>query len=191
MLEKILPHAMLKAKPNLESRFKTLKRDWTIVYDMLSGKDNSGFGWDEYMQLVVVADAVHKEVGQSRHRSFLYYDQLTTIDTKDRATEEDAQTNTDIIEEIDAEDVAIANTHEERNDFHGCKAEVFLDEMDLSATQPQPSRNQDDSTFSKKKKKIYDKSEQISSTSFTDAATLLAENIQAVGHEISRSIASE
>ncbi|MBA0754276.1 hypothetical protein Gogos_021248 [Gossypium gossypioides] len=58
MLEKILPHAMLKAKPNLESRFKTLKRDWTIVYDMLSGKDNSGFGWDEYMQLVVVADAV-------------------------------------------------------------------------------------------------------------------------------------
>ncbi|MBA0754278.1 hypothetical protein Gogos_021248 [Gossypium gossypioides] len=164
MLEKILPHAMLKAKPNLESRFKTLKRDWTIS---------------------------HKEVGQSRHRSFLYYDQLTTIDTKDRATEEDAQTNTDIIEEIDAEDVAIANTHEERNDFHGCKAEVFLDEMDLSATQPQPSRNQDDSTFSKKKKKIYDKSEQISSTSFTDAATLLAENIQAVGHEISRSIASE
>ncbi|MBA0610431.1 hypothetical protein Godav_011285 [Gossypium davidsonii] len=27
MLEKVLPHAMLKAKPNLESRIKTLKRD--------------------------------------------------------------------------------------------------------------------------------------------------------------------
>ncbi|MBA0613236.1 hypothetical protein Godav_013714 [Gossypium davidsonii] len=48
MLEKVLPHAMLKAKPNLESRIRTLKRDWAIVYDMLSGKDNSGFGWDEY-----------------------------------------------------------------------------------------------------------------------------------------------
>ncbi|MBA0765510.1 hypothetical protein Gotri_014697 [Gossypium trilobum] len=48
MLEKVLPHSMLKAKPNLESRIRTLKRDWTIVYDMLSGKDNSGFGWDEY-----------------------------------------------------------------------------------------------------------------------------------------------
>ncbi|MBA0877692.1 hypothetical protein Goshw_019808 [Gossypium schwendimanii] len=129
---------MLKAKPNLESRFRTMKRDWAIVYDMLSGKDNSDFGWHEYMQLVS-----HKKVGQFRHRSFLYYDQLTTIDTKDRATGKNAQTNVDIIEEIDAEDIAIANTHEERNDFHGCEANVSLDEMDLSATQPQPSRNQD------------------------------------------------
>ncbi|MBA0785587.1 hypothetical protein Gotri_025485 [Gossypium trilobum] len=48
MLEKGLPHAMLKAKPNLESRIMTLKRDWEIVYNMLSGKDNSGFGWDDH-----------------------------------------------------------------------------------------------------------------------------------------------
>ncbi|MBA0819490.1 hypothetical protein Gohar_022004 [Gossypium harknessii] len=39
MLEKVLPHAMLKAGPNIESRIRTLKRDWAIVYDMLSGKD--------------------------------------------------------------------------------------------------------------------------------------------------------
>ncbi|MBA0734059.1 hypothetical protein Gogos_018011, partial [Gossypium gossypioides] len=38
MLEKVLPHTMLKAKPNLESKIRTLKRDWAIVYDMLSGK---------------------------------------------------------------------------------------------------------------------------------------------------------
>ncbi|MBA0660842.1 hypothetical protein Goklo_012795 [Gossypium klotzschianum] len=31
MLEKVLPHAILKAKLNLESRIRTLKRDWTIV----------------------------------------------------------------------------------------------------------------------------------------------------------------
>ncbi|MFQ6636950.1 hypothetical protein Gotur_012584 [Gossypium turneri] len=48
MLEKVLPNAMLKAKPNLESRIGTLKRDWSIVYDMLSGKNNSSFGWDEH-----------------------------------------------------------------------------------------------------------------------------------------------
>ncbi|KAH1106699.1 hypothetical protein J1N35_010467 [Gossypium stocksii] len=48
MLEKVLPNAMLKAKPNLESRIRTLKRDWSIVYDMLSGKNNSSFGWDEH-----------------------------------------------------------------------------------------------------------------------------------------------
>ncbi|MBA0722687.1 hypothetical protein Golax_003340 [Gossypium laxum] len=60
MLEKVLPHAMLKAKPNLESRIRTLKRDLTIVYDMLSGKDNSSFGWDKHKLMVVVEDAVLK-----------------------------------------------------------------------------------------------------------------------------------
>ncbi|MBA0628588.1 hypothetical protein Godav_023295 [Gossypium davidsonii] len=29
---------MLKAKPNLELRIRTLKRDWAIIYDMLSEK---------------------------------------------------------------------------------------------------------------------------------------------------------
>ncbi|PPD89508.1 hypothetical protein GOBAR_DD13573 [Gossypium barbadense] len=86
------------AKPNLELRIRTLKRDWSIVYDMLSGKNNSGFGWDEHKQLVVVEDAVwnsyinsHKEAGQFKHRSFPYYDQLTVIYAKDRATGKDAQ----------------------------------------------------------------------------------------------------
>ncbi|KHG05626.1 hypothetical protein F383_30590 [Gossypium arboreum] len=31
MLENFLPHAMLKAKPNLESRIRTLKKDRAIV----------------------------------------------------------------------------------------------------------------------------------------------------------------
>ncbi|MBA0755132.1 hypothetical protein Gogos_005407, partial [Gossypium gossypioides] len=41
MLEKVLPHPMLKAKPIFKSRIRTLKRDLSIVYDMLSGKNNS------------------------------------------------------------------------------------------------------------------------------------------------------
>ncbi|KAK5835763.1 hypothetical protein PVK06_011469 [Gossypium arboreum] len=188
-LEKMLE----KAKPNLESSIKTLKRDWSIVYDMLSGKKNGGFGWDEHRQLIVAEDAVwnsyinsHKEVAQFRHRSFPYYDQLTTIYAKDRATGKDAQTAANIIEEINAEDVAATNTHEERNDFHGSEADVSLDDMDLSATQPQPeqkpTRNQGDTAFSKKKKKISDASD--FSTSFNDDTALLAKNIWTVGLEI-------
>ncbi|MBA0789543.1 hypothetical protein Gotri_025683, partial [Gossypium trilobum] len=103
MLEKVLPHAMLKAKPKLESRIRPLKWDWTIVYDMLSGKDNSGFGWNEHRQMVVS----HKATGKFRHRSFPYYYQLTSIYAKDRATEKDAQIIADIVEEIDSEDIAI------------------------------------------------------------------------------------
>ncbi|MFQ6652421.1 hypothetical protein Gotur_024296 [Gossypium turneri] len=118
-----------------------LIRDWSIIYDMLSGKNNSGFGWNEHRQLVVAEDAVwnsyinsHKEAGQFKHHSFPYYDQLTAIYAKDRATRKNAQTAADIIEEIDVEDVATTNTHEERNDFYGFEAEVSLDDMDLSAT---------------------------------------------------------
>ena len=48
----------MKAKPNLESRIRTLKKDWSIIYDMITGKDTSGFGWDDYKQLVVVEDPV-------------------------------------------------------------------------------------------------------------------------------------
>ncbi|KHG07559.1 hypothetical protein F383_34597 [Gossypium arboreum] len=49
---------MLKAKPNIESRISTSKKDWAIFCDMLSGKNNSGFGWDEHRQMVVAEDAV-------------------------------------------------------------------------------------------------------------------------------------
>ncbi|MBA0671448.1 hypothetical protein Goklo_025041, partial [Gossypium klotzschianum] len=41
------------------------------------------------------------------------------------------------------------------------------------------------------KKKKFDTSDHISSTSFIEATTLLAKNIRTVGLEISRSIASE
>ncbi|PPS03232.1 hypothetical protein GOBAR_AA17435 [Gossypium barbadense] len=58
MIEKVLPHAMLKAKHNLESRIRILKKDWAIIYGMLSEKDNSGFGWDEHRQIIVVEDEV-------------------------------------------------------------------------------------------------------------------------------------
>ncbi|KAK5826014.1 hypothetical protein PVK06_020918 [Gossypium arboreum] len=178
MIEKVLSNAKLKAKPNLESRIRTLKRDWSIVYDMLSGKNNSSFGWDKHRQLVVAEDAVWNS-----------YINVRIISNS--TTGKDTQTAADIIEEIDVEDVATTNTHEERNDFHGCEVDVSLDDVDLSGTQQQPAINQGDSTFSKKKRNISNTSDHISSTSFNDAATLLVKNIRTIGVEISRSITSE
>ncbi|XP_040959903.1 uncharacterized protein At2g29880-like [Gossypium hirsutum] len=160
MLEKALPNAMLKARPNIESRVRVLKRDWSIVYHMLNGQNNNGFGWDEHRQLVVAEDAVwnsylnsHKEADQFRHCSFPYYNQLTAIYARDRATGKDAETAADVIEEINVQDVPTTDINEERNDFYDCEADVSLDYMDVSATEPQPDRNQGGSTYSKKKKK--------------------------------------
>ncbi|MFQ6655795.1 hypothetical protein Gotur_026194, partial [Gossypium turneri] len=121
MLQKVLPNAMLKAKPNIESRIRLLKREWSIIYDMLNGQNNSGFGWDEHRQLVVAEDAVwdsylksHKKAAQFRHRSFPYYDQLTTIYARDRATGKYAQTAADVLEEKNDEGVHTTGMNEER-----------------------------------------------------------------------------
>ena len=72
MLEKALPNAMLKAKPNIESRIRLLKREWSIVYDMLNGQNNSGFGWDEHRQLVVAEDAVWESYVKVKCISSIY-----------------------------------------------------------------------------------------------------------------------
>ncbi|MFQ6621621.1 hypothetical protein Gotur_002969, partial [Gossypium turneri] len=121
---------MLKARPNIESRIRVLKRDWSIVYDMLNGKNNSGFRWDEHRQLVVAEDAVWNSY-------------LNVRIISNRATGKDAQTAADVIEEINVEDVATTNINEERNDFYGCEADVSLDDMDVFATKPQLDRNQE------------------------------------------------
>ncbi|KAG8488908.1 hypothetical protein CXB51_016847 [Gossypium anomalum] len=183
---------MLKAKPNLESRIRTLKRDWAIVCDMLSGKDNSGFGWDEHRQMVVAKDAIHKAAGQFRHRSFPYYGQLTSIYAKDRATRKDVQVTVDIVEEIDENDVATVNNLEEGTNYHGCEDDVSLNEIDVLATQPQPSKpNQDGSTSSKKKKKIFLMEVKKFLLQLLMLPYFWGANIWTVGLELSRSIASE
>ncbi|XP_052485878.1 uncharacterized protein At2g29880-like [Gossypium raimondii] len=188
---------MLKAKPNIESRIRLLKREWSIVYDMLNGQNNSGFGWDEHRQLVVAEYAVwesylksHREAAQFRYRTFPYYDQLTTIYARDRATGKDAQTAADVLEEINAEDVRTTGMDEERNSFYDCEADIPLDDMDVSAAEPQRDRDQGGSSSSNKRKKKSDARDNVYS-SFDEAATLLGEKIQAVGDQISRSIASE
>ncbi|KAK5776223.1 hypothetical protein PVK06_044182 [Gossypium arboreum] len=59
-----------------------------------------------------------------------------------------------IVEEIDAEDVATTKNPEKGSTYHGCEVDISLDEMDVSAIQSQSLKpNQDDSTFSKKEKR--------------------------------------
>ncbi|PON83585.1 Myb/SANT-like domain containing protein [Trema orientale] len=51
-LEVQLPGCGLKAKPHIESRMKTLKAQFYIVHEMLTGPNCSGFGWDADRKLV-------------------------------------------------------------------------------------------------------------------------------------------
>ncbi|XP_052481143.1 uncharacterized protein LOC128035441 [Gossypium raimondii] len=163
---------------------------------MLNDQNNSSFDWDEHRQVVVAEDAVwdsylksHKEAAQFKHRTFPYYDQLTAIYARDRATGKDAQTTADVLEEINADDVPTTDMNEERNTFYDCEADVSLDDMDVSGTEPRGDRDQRGSSSSNKRKKKSAARYNMYS-SFDEAATLLAENIKAVGDQISRSIAS-
>lgn len=53
-LQVSLPNSGLKAKPHIESRIKTMKKDFNIVYDMVHGQNTSGFGYDIDKKCVTV-----------------------------------------------------------------------------------------------------------------------------------------
>ncbi|KAK9129566.1 hypothetical protein Sjap_010053 [Stephania japonica] len=54
------PSSGFKAKPHIESRVKTLKKDWTTVHDILTGVRHgcSGFGYDNGTNTIVASDDV-------------------------------------------------------------------------------------------------------------------------------------
>ncbi|XP_031127707.1 uncharacterized protein At2g29880-like [Ipomoea triloba] len=57
MLQAKLPTLGIKVKPHIESRVKTLKKEWTVVHDLFTN-NNSGFGWDDEKKMVTAEDDV-------------------------------------------------------------------------------------------------------------------------------------
>ncbi|KAK3230195.1 hypothetical protein Dsin_002076 [Dipteronia sinensis] len=100
----------LLAKPHIESRMKTLKTHVQIVHDMLTGFNCSGFGWDTEKKTVTAEKHVwdayiqsHKEAAPFKLKSFPYYDELSMIFGKDRATGQHAETPADVEEQLQNE----------------------------------------------------------------------------------------
>ncbi|CAL5360074.1 unnamed protein product [Camellia sinensis] len=58
VLHEKLPGCGIKAKPHIESRVKTLKRDTGTVFDMVNRVGCSGFGWDSNTNMVVAEKQV-------------------------------------------------------------------------------------------------------------------------------------
>ncbi|XVF47290.1 hypothetical protein PTKIN_Ptkin03bG0098000 [Pterospermum kingtungense] len=150
MVGKKLPSANIKAKPHIESRIKTLKKDWSIIFDMVQGNCTSGFGWDSQKNMVTAEDAVWesyisslKNAAQFRTRSFFFYNKLSQIYAKDKATGQDTQTAVDILVDIALkENVEINESTEHESQF-----ELGSDDMDISSRVPQIS------TSSRRKRK--------------------------------------
>ncbi|KAK1566721.1 hypothetical protein Q3G72_003358 [Acer saccharum] len=101
----------LLAKPHIESRMKTLKKNFQIVHDMLTGLNCSGFGWDTERKTVTVEKPVwdvysqsHKKATPFKLKSFPYYYELSMIFGKDRATGQHAETPADVEEQLQNEE---------------------------------------------------------------------------------------
>ncbi|CAL5442710.1 unnamed protein product [Camellia sinensis] len=107
VLHEKLPGCGIKAKPHIESRVQTLKRDTGTVFDVVNGVGCSGFGWDFNTNMVVAEKQVwdgyvqsHKRAAHWKNRSFPHCDMLCIIFEKDRAMGKDAVTADDVLEEV-------------------------------------------------------------------------------------------
>ena len=53
-----LPNAGLRVKPHIESRLRTLKREFQVIHERLTGPNISGFGWDILRKCVAAENDV-------------------------------------------------------------------------------------------------------------------------------------
>ncbi|XVF44194.1 hypothetical protein PTKIN_Ptkin02bG0101300 [Pterospermum kingtungense] len=161
MVAKKLPNANIKAKPHIESRIKTLKKDWSIIFDMVQGNCTSGFGWDS--QKNMVTDEVD------------VWESYLIIYSKDRAIGQDAQSTAYILEDITLEENVEINEGTE----HESQFELDLDDMDISSRIPQTSIS------SRRKRKANEIDEAIT------AATLQGDKLSEIANNLSDNIGSE
>ncbi|KAI3779031.1 hypothetical protein L2E82_08467 [Cichorium intybus] len=91
-LKETIPNSGIMGKPHIESRIKTMKNDWQVVYDMVNGTNTSGFDYDSDRHCVYAEAAVwesyieiHKKAGKWRNKTFPHFQELCNVFGKDRA----------------------------------------------------------------------------------------------------------
>ncbi|KAM3688939.1 hypothetical protein ACJW31_09G008700 [Castanea mollissima] len=104
LLEKKLPGCGIKANPHIESRYKTLRKQYRAIVDML-GPNASGFGWNDNEKMVVVEKQIFEDWGHPdakglRNKCFPHFDDLALVFGKDRASGDRAQHAIDATEEL-------------------------------------------------------------------------------------------
>ncbi|WOG82132.1 hypothetical protein DCAR_0101294 [Daucus carota subsp. sativus] len=109
-LQTKLPTARIKGKPHIESRMKTLKKDFSAVYDISYGANSSGFGWNAEDNVVTAPRdvwvqylKVHPGAAKWQNTAMPSFKELSVIFGKDRATGNMAENLEDVVEELNTE----------------------------------------------------------------------------------------
>ncbi|XP_062028487.1 uncharacterized protein LOC133744384 [Rosa rugosa] len=103
-LNLLCPNSNLKASPHIESKLKKLKKDYSIIYDMMN---KSGFAWNDIKKCIEVdSNEVwdtylqhNKKAKGWRNKKYPLFDRLATIFGSDRATGIGAEVPADMMEE--------------------------------------------------------------------------------------------
>ncbi|KAM5550510.1 hypothetical protein ABKV19_027590 [Rosa sericea] len=103
-LNLLCPNSNLKASPHIESKLKKLKKDYSIIYDMMN---KSGFAWNDIKKCIEVdSNEVwdtyvqhNKKAKGWRNKKYPLFDRLATIFGGDRATGNVAEVPADMMEE--------------------------------------------------------------------------------------------
>ncbi|KAI9159834.1 hypothetical protein LWI28_002338 [Acer negundo] len=108
-LANILPNCGLKASPHIESKVKTWKKYYGMVYDMIN---TGGFGWNNVRKCVEVDSNEawhsyvqhHKQAKGWRDKHFPLYERLAYIFGKDRAIGKTAYTPENLAADVEKDD---------------------------------------------------------------------------------------
>ncbi|GAB4860494.1 hypothetical protein Ancab_035652 [Ancistrocladus abbreviatus] len=153
MLKEKLPNAGLQGNPHIHSRIKTLKRDWSIIYDMVYGKNISGFGWDDNRKMVVAEAHV--------------WDAYVAVN---RAIGVNAQTVDDVFEEIQQEEAS-------RQEIINEEIDPESREEGTSHTQSKCKEKNIESSSKRKRQNIND-DDAVTSECILNAAMMLGNDIK-------------
>ncbi|KAI3470670.1 hypothetical protein Pfo_027333 [Paulownia fortunei] len=178
-----LPSLGLKAKPHIELRLKTLKRDFHIVYDMLNGPNISGFGMDPIKNALQQKKLYsHPAHSSWQNKSFPFYDDLIVIFRKDRATGMNAEGPGDMMEEIQREE-----TNNDTNDVEATM-ENGLEDFDASISFS-PMQSPRSEVPNQKKKKISRSTDNLMVIAdIKEAASIIGNEIAKASHVFSKAI---
>ncbi|KAK2643931.1 hypothetical protein Ddye_019126 [Dipteronia dyeriana] len=108
-LATILPNCSLRATPHIESKLKTWKKQYGVMYDMIN---TSGFGWNGVRKCVEVDSNEawhsyvqhHKQAEGWRDKLFPLYERLANIFGKDRATGKTTYTPESLAADLEEDD---------------------------------------------------------------------------------------
>ncbi|XVF57296.1 hypothetical protein PTKIN_Ptkin06aG0193800 [Pterospermum kingtungense] len=129
MIETKLPEAQLKANPHIESRVKTLKKQYNAIFEMLT--IGNGFGWNDVDKCLTASKDTHPNAKGLKNKSFPHFDDFVIIFGRDRTTEIRAETTVDAVEgERNDDDEFLDETN---NECETSERERTVEDMEASS----------------------------------------------------------